>query len=85
MFYQNIGTLAMRRYFFDLRYGSESVTDDEGIVLPDLDAVQEEAMRALIAVVRDLIKMPGTITVEVRDEDGPVMNAMVAFEIKRTN
>ena len=67
----------MRRYFFDLRCGSESVTDDEGIVLSDLEAVRAEAMRALIAVARDFIKMPGPITVEVRDEDGPVMKAFV--------
>jgi hypothetical protein len=37
----------MRRYFFDLRDENGVVTDDEGIQLSTLEAVQDEAAHAL--------------------------------------
>lgn len=36
----------MARYYFDLRDGDEVAVDDEGFELPDLKAVQREAVRS---------------------------------------
>jgi hypothetical protein len=35
------------RYYFDLRDGEEVAVDDEGVELPSLQAVQEEAALSL--------------------------------------
>jgi uncharacterized protein DUF6894 len=75
----------MRRYFFDLRHGAQMVPDEEGILLPNLSAVQAEAMHSLIIVARDFLNYPGPITVEVRDDAGSVMRARISFEFDRTN
>jgi uncharacterized protein DUF6894 len=75
----------MRRYFFDLRHGDQMVPDDEGIILPNLGAVQAEAMRSLITLASDFVDYPGPIAVEVRDDAGPVMRARISFEFDRTN
>jgi uncharacterized protein DUF6894 len=63
----------MRRYFFDLRHGDQMVSDEERVALPDLGAVQTEAMRSLITVAGDFLNYPGPIAIEVRDNAGPVM------------
>ena len=36
----------MPKYFFNIRRGSETTADDEGLYLPDIDAVREEARRS---------------------------------------
>lgn len=78
----------MRRYFFDFRDGVGIVTDEEGVELPDIGAVEEEAARALGDMARDEIPRPGDgsprhMAIEVRDSDGPVLHAKFSFEIKR--
>jgi hypothetical protein len=75
----------MRRYFFDLRIGNELGEDNEGALLPDLEAVQKEALRTLADAAKELLGFPTAVAIEVRDEDGPVMQARVVFEINRTN
>jgi hypothetical protein len=75
----------MRRYFFDLCVGNEVGEDDEGVLLPNLETVQREALKAIADMARDLIGFPATLAVEVRDEAGPVLRAKVVFEIDRTN
>ena len=80
--------MGMRRYFFDLRDGDGIVPDEEGMELPSLDAVQEEAARALADMARDEVPLTGNgparhMTIEVRDGDGPVLHARFFFEIKR--
>ena len=79
----------MRRYYFDLRDGDELTVDEEGLELPDLDAVQQEAARSLRDMTReelyDSIGNPAQISVEVREDAGAVMRAWIAFEIQRTN
>lgn len=76
---------ALRRYYVDMRLGDELGEDDEGADLPNLEAVQKEALRALADIAQDLIEFPVSLTVEVRDDDGPVMRARVTFDIHRTN
>jgi Domain of unknown function (DUF6894) len=78
----------MPRYFFDLRDHDGVVTDEEGMELPSLDAVQEEAARALADMARDEVPLAGNgparhMAIEVRDDDGPVLHARFTFEIKR--
>jgi hypothetical protein len=78
----------MRRYFFDLRDGDGVVPDEEGMELSSLDAVQEEAARALADMPRDEVPLTGNgparhMAIEVRDADGPVLHASFSFEIKR--
>jgi hypothetical protein len=75
----------MRRCFFDVRVGDDLGVDEEGADLPDLDAVQAEALRVLADMARELIAFPASMSVEVRDELGPVMDAKVVFDIHRSN
>jgi hypothetical protein len=75
----------MRRYYFDMRVGDDLGEDNEGVELRGLEAVQKEGLRVLADMARDLIELPASMAVEVRDDDGPVMRARVAFDIHRTN
>lgn len=46
----------MPRYYFDLRDGDCLAPDEEGVDLPDLVAVQNEAARAIADLARDTIR-----------------------------
>jgi uncharacterized protein DUF6894 len=75
----------MRRYFFDIELGNANAEDEEGLILPNLEAVQKEALRTLAEIAKELISFPADMSVRVRDEAGGVMRARVVFEIERTN
>ena len=72
----------MALYFFDTRDDETFIQDDVGIEYPDLDAVKAEAGRALAELALEVV--PGSLrrelSVEVRDEHGPVMIARMIFE-----
>lgn len=72
----------MPRYFFDTRDNDNFIEDDEGLEYPDLGAVKVAAAKALAELARDVI--PGSVrrklTVEVRDDQGPVLIATMIFE-----
>jgi hypothetical protein len=72
----------MPLYFFDHRDNDEFIEDDVGLEYPSLEAVKVEAARSLAELARDVI--PGSLkrklAVEVRDEDGPVLRALMTFE-----
>ena len=72
----------MPRFFFDTRDDDHFLKDDEGLDFPDLEAVKVEAAEALTELARDVI--PGSLkrelAVEVRDELGPVLKAILTFE-----
>jgi hypothetical protein len=61
----------MPRYYFDL-YDCISVRDDNGVELPDLDAVRAEAHRALAELAANHPADEGSVQIctEVRDGDG---------------
>jgi hypothetical protein len=67
----------MKRYYFDLRDGDAVSVDEEGLELPDIEAVQEEAARSLVDMAKDAVRgrrfngFGRGMEVEVRDEDGP--------------
>jgi hypothetical protein len=46
----------MRRYFFDVHDGSGVVSDEEGMELSTIDAVQSEAARTLGDMARDELR-----------------------------
>jgi hypothetical protein len=80
----------MRRYYFDLRDGGVLVEDEEGIELPDIESVQEEAARSLVDIAKDMVRGNGDsspwhrMVIEVRDDNGPVLRAKFTFEMDET-
>jgi hypothetical protein len=79
----------MARYYFDLRDGDELAVDDEGFELPDLEAVQREAVLSLCDGTRDAVEKATRVltnmAIEVRDDVGPVMQVMFRFQPFRRN
>jgi hypothetical protein len=75
----------MARYFFDWRDNENFDEDDEGVELPDLEAVKIEASRSLIERARDIL--PGldrhSLSIEVRDESGrPLLSIILILEVR---
>ena len=72
----------MPHYFFDSRDNDLFIEDNVGLGFADLDAVKVEAARALAELARDVL--PGSLerrlAIEVRDEQGPVLRALMKFE-----
>lgn len=72
----------MALYFFDTRDNDEFVEDDEGHEFPDLEAVKIQTAKSLAELARDVC--PGSLkrqlTIEVRDDEGPVLVANMTFE-----
>ncbi|MCC8956847.1 hypothetical protein H8B02_26455 [Bradyrhizobium sp. Pear77] len=79
----------MRRYYFDIRDGDEIASDEEGMELPNIERVQEEAARSLADMARDAARQitqhgdAHQMAIEVRDTDGPVMQVSFSFNVKR--
>jgi hypothetical protein len=75
----------MARYFFDWRDNENFDEDDEGMELPDLEAVKVEASRALLERAHDIL--PGldrhSLSIEVRDNTGrPLLSIVLILEIR---
>ena len=72
----------MPLYFFDTRDEDNLSVDDIGTEFPDHEAVKIEAARALAELALDVIpcSTKRTLTIEVRDESGPVMHSRLHFE-----
>ena len=80
----------MPRYYFDLKDSRGIFLDEEGSELPDMDAVQNEAAKSLGDMTRDAARhskgsAAEQMSIEVRDEAGPVMHVRFSFEIERKN
>ena len=76
----------MPRFYFDVRDGGSFIEDDDGLVLPDLEAARDEATRALADMGRDAL--PGAVVrelaIEVRDEaKQPLLRAVLRLEIEQ--
>lgn len=75
------------RYYFDLRNGEEVAVDDEGVELPSVQAVQEQAALSLADMARDAIRAHPNdgarhlMAIEVRDENGPVLQVRLTYEV----
>lgn len=77
----------MPRYYFDIREGDDFAPDEEGIELPSLKAVQEEAARSLADMARDSIRKADRaayeMAIEVRNDHGPVLQVRLTYAIDR--
>jgi hypothetical protein len=75
----------MQRFFFDLQFDDEKPSEDEeGTLLPDVEAAQLEAARSLSDFSRAIVddkELLRKLTIHVRDDSGPVMVAVLRFEI----
>jgi len=76
----------MQRYFFDIRDGDKLAPDEEGMLLPSLAAVQDEAARSLADLARDMIREQSgqRLAVEVRSTTGPVVEARLQWTVHRS-
>ncbi|KRR02058.1 DUF6894 family protein [Bradyrhizobium valentinum] len=74
----------MKRYYFDIRDGSQFIRDDEGAELPNIDSAREEATTALSEMAREWVRgrPQHRISVEVRDDHGPILEASFSFVMK---
>lgn len=78
----------MPRYYFDLRDESGLALDEEGLELTSPRAVQAEAAKSLADMARDaVLSVPPaggrqTMAIDVRDDDGPLMQLKFSFEIE---
>jgi hypothetical protein len=74
----------MVRYFFDVRDNDSFYPDDEGLELPSIDAVKAQTSRTMGEIAKDVL--PGSkvriLTIEVRDDLGPVLRVTLRFEIE---
>jgi len=78
----------MPRYYFDMRDADGVVPDEEGMELGTIKAVQHEAAQALANMARDAIgEYPngplGPMAIEVRDDNGPVLEVKFQFSVGR--
>ncbi|SDF31822.1 hypothetical protein SAMN05216337_105125 [Bradyrhizobium brasilense] len=76
------------RYYFDLKDSKGTAIDEDGTVLRDLDAAQNEAARTLGGMAGDSVAtVSGSgaeqMEIVVRDNDGAVMTVRFCFEISR--
>ena len=82
----------MKRYYFDVRHGDRLVPDEEGMDFPNIETVQREAALSLADVTKDIIQRPlkagdgmaSQLAIEVRDDDGPILQARFTFELRKT-
>jgi hypothetical protein len=72
-----------RNFFFDICNGDQLTADDEGMELPDIEAAQEEAARSLADLARDHIRRQPScrMAIEVRDSNGPVLEASFFWRV----
>jgi hypothetical protein len=65
----------MPRYFFDLHDAKHVTVDDVGEELPNLEAAQKQALKAVGEAIRDHTHhgASGAVTIEIRDVVGPVL------------
>jgi hypothetical protein len=73
------------RYFFDIQDGEARIPDDEGMILPNVEAAREEAAMSLADLARDRVRdrRACSIVIEVRDEMGPVAEASLEWTVQR--
>jgi hypothetical protein len=79
----------MKRYYFDLREGDTLAVDDDGLELPNLQAVQVEAARSLVDMARHAVWTKADTILDHRmgnrgpRRTRPVLQAKFSFELER--
>jgi uncharacterized protein DUF6894 len=73
----------MPRYYFDVQDNGSSSIDETGHEFASVNEARLEAAKALGEIARDIL--PGLsvrqISIEVRDDRGPVLSASLRFEV----
>ena len=74
----------MPRFYFDTRDNDDFVADDTGLDLASVQIAKEEAARALVDLARDLLPaaVMRTLSIDVRDDQGPVLRAILRFDVE---
>ncbi|UVO35750.1 hypothetical protein KUL72_31000 [Bradyrhizobium arachidis] len=74
----------MKKYYFDIRDGSQFIRDDEGLELPNIESARQEATTALSEMAREWGRgrPQHHMAVEVRDDHGPILDASFSFLMK---
>ena len=79
----------MTRFFFDLKRNGDCATqDEEGSLLPGVDAAHVEAARCLADFAREVIECDeheSRLAVIVRDDSGPMLEASLTFQVTRVH
>ena len=74
----------MPRYYFGERDNGKFVIDDEGVEIDTFEQVKAEASWAMADFAKDVL--PGSVvrllSIEVRDDLGPVLRVKLRFEIE---
>jgi hypothetical protein len=71
----------MPQYFFDIIADGQLAPDEEGMILPTMDAARREASRSLAHLARDADRSEGfpRFAVSVRTCDGPVYESVLEW------
>lgn len=74
----------MKKYYFDIRDGSQFIRDDEGAELPNIESARQEATTTLSEIARECVngRRQYRMAVEVRDDHGPILEASLSFAMK---
>ena len=75
----------MAHYFFEFEAKGSLSVDEEGLVLPDIDAAHDQAMAALVGVAEEAVSEnmgEQRFAVRVRDAIGPVLEVCAVFDSK---
>lgn len=82
--------MSLKWYYFDLRDGDCLAPDEEGVELPDIESVQEEAALSLADMARNAGRTHPRhdvggrrMAVEVRDESGAILKVLFTFAADR--
>jgi hypothetical protein len=69
--------------FFSIRFASKVARDEEGTILPNIDAARREASLSLADLARDTLRSEGSpsLVIEVRTSDGPVFEAAFQWSL----
>ena len=65
----------MPRYYFDIYDGEQSLTDEDGMVLDDVEASKVEVRQVLAGLARDIVRKGShqSFAVNVRNEAGQIV------------
>jgi hypothetical protein len=74
----------MPRYFFHIIHHGQFIRDDEGSILPGLDAVEREAKASaldLASQIASVRQRPDDWCIEVHDIDGKIVTSLLVTEV----
>jgi len=78
----------MPRFYFDLRENGSFTEDEEGTLVPDIDAAQKEAGRGINEMALHKLSDSGIryMTIDVRDGNGDtVLSVTLTLDVKRSS